>query len=287
MLSRNFPKSLALISIFALGGCQFIGSLHLTGKSRGKEQASELAVVTYGPATQQGRDYLRSNLTGLAIDAFNLGLASGEDPAAAYNGLGVAYARLGRTDVAYRFFRKATISDPGNQAYAHNLTSLVNSPAFTLNLMARELPAPVARNEQPADAQTAQGPARAVQVPGKLYRENNRQFSLITVALSQERTGASVQSAANDACSKRAITRSKQRCGLIPLPKVGSRSNRTEAVALAAPDAPAAQPSGGGATAAPATKAKSKVLDLSGPKQTGRVPTKAKPDRPAGLADAT
>ena len=284
MLSRNLPKSLALISMFALGGCQFFGNLNLAVKSRDKEPVGGLAAVTYGPATQQGRDYLRSSLTGLAIDAFNRGLATGEDPAAAYNGLGVAFARLGRTDLAYRFFKKAAMSDPTNPGYAHNLTSLVNSPAFTLNVMAREVPTPVARAAPEAEARTA---VRVPQVPGKLYRENNRQFSLITVTPAQQTAGAGVRSATSEVCSSRTKPRTKQRCGLVPLPRIESRNARTEQIAMATPVA-ATRPSGSErAAAALAPKGKVKTFDLARPKQSDR--PAAQPERPrrAVLSAAT
>ena len=284
MLSRNLPKSLALISMFALGGCQFFGNLHLTGKFRDKEHAAELAAGTYGPATQQGRDYLRSDLTGLAIDAFNRGLATGEDPAAAYNGLGVAYARLGRTDLAYRFFKKATMSDPVNPAYAHNLTSLVNSPAFTLNVMAREMPAPMNRVEPRSEARTADRPVRTPQVPGKLYREGNRQFSLITVVPNQDKATTSMQNAVADSCSKRVTPRAKQRCGLIPLPRIESRNARTAQVALTVPIAATKPPVSEEAAVAPAPKGKTKTLDLSSPGKIQHPAAKPEPLRPLNAA---
>ena len=287
MLSRNLPKSLALISMFALGGCQFFGNLHLTGKSRDKQQASELAAGTYGPATQQGRDYLRSNLTGMAIDAFNRGLATGEDPAAAYNGLGVSYARLGRTDLAYRFFKKAVLSDPANPAYVHNLTSLVNSSAFTLNVMAREMPAPVARAEPQSEVRTADRPVRTPQVPGKLHRDGNRQFSLITVTPVREAAATGVHSAAADACSKRAAPRAKQRCGLIPLPKIESRNARSGQTVLSAPIAAVQLPASDAAGAAPAPKGKAKTLDLSGSGQGVRPAAKPAPARSSASTAAT
>jgi hypothetical protein len=283
MLNRNLPKSLALISMFALGGCQFLGNLHLAGKSRDNHASGELAAVTYGIALQEGRGYLRGNMPGLAIDAFNRALASGEDPAAAYNGLGVAYARLGRADLAYRFFSKATMSDPANPAYAHNLTSLVNSPQFTLNLMvqkAANMPAQV----EPAAERTAEAAVPVLPVPGKLHRDGNRQFSLITVEPAQQVAGTSVRSAAADTCVSGRKLRSQPRCGLNPLPKVGSRTAKTEQVALAAPTAsvklaPVTDP----AAAAPAPVGKTKTFDLL----PGSLPAQTVPAKPVSPSAAS
>ncbi len=243
MLNRNFRKSLVLVSILGLGGCKVLDSLHLTGNSH-RAQPAQAVLVTgpYGPATQAGRDNLRANQTGLAIEAFNRALASGEEPAAAYNGLGVGYARLGRPDLAYRFFSKAAASDPGNLAYARNLTNLVDSPAFTLNVMTRAAPIAAAAAERTVAATTAARAAVPAQVPGKLFRDSNRQFSLITAVPGEQAGSAAMRSATLDQCKPRSKARPQQHCGLIPLPQVQSRSARTGRVALMAPVAAQAQP---------------------------------------------
>ena len=277
MPKRHLAKSLVVISMFALGGCKVFGNLHFGSNSHEQAASADLAQGTYGPATQRGRDYLRSDLTGLAIDSFNFALATREEPAAAYNGLGVAYARLGRTDLAYRFFKKAALSDPANQTYARNLINLVNSPKFTLNLLA---PAPLredARAVSQPEAPTAHAPARALQVPGKLYRESNRQFSLITVP-AQATSDSGLLNAAVDACTLRNAARARRSCGAIPLPKVASRNSRTEPVALTAQAATTPQPVDGTTAPMPTAKGKAKVLDLIAPKQTLRVPSAAEPD---------
>ena len=281
MPKRHLAKSLIVISMFALGGCKFFGNLHFSSNSHEKAVPADLAQGTYGPATQRGRDYLRSNLTGLAIDSFNLALATGEEPAAAYNGLGVAYARLGRTDLAYRLFKKATMSDPVNPAYARNLINLVNSPEFTLNLLARTpLPEDV-RSAPQSEARTAGAAERAPQVPGKLYREGNRQFSLITVVPAQATIGSGILNAAADDCTPRTTARARRGCGSIPLPKVESRNSRSETVTLTAPAAATPLPVDSDAAATPAANGKAKVLELTAPKQTLRSPSAAKPDSPA------
>jgi tetratricopeptide (TPR) repeat protein len=59
-------------------------------------------------------------------------MASGEPIAPAVNGLGVAYARLGRFDLAQRYFQQAMASDPTNTKYADNLAKLMRSPTLAM-----------------------------------------------------------------------------------------------------------------------------------------------------------
>lgn len=176
------PKTLilrasAIAMLVSLGGCQFFGKLNLAGNGSQQQKAGK-AQRAAPTMLAEGREHLRSNRTGQAIESFNLALAMGEDPAAAYNGLGVAYAKMGRNDLAYRFFKKANTSDPDNPVYAANLIRLVDSPAFALNQIDR---APAAASapmvERPV---TASASAAAPRQPGKLYREGRGQISLVT-----------------------------------------------------------------------------------------------------------
>lgn len=170
-------RASAIALLVSLGGCQFLGKLNIA-RSGSQEEEQAKAQRAMPSSLAEGREHLRTNRNGLAIDAFNLALVRGEDPAAAYNGLGVAYARVGRNDLAYRFFKKANASDPDNPVYASNLIRLVDSPAFALNQIDRAPAAPPARvEERPVAASAA---AAAPRVPGKLYREGRGQISLTT-----------------------------------------------------------------------------------------------------------
>lgn len=168
-------SSIALL--VSLGGCQFLGKFSLTRSGSTEQQQVDKAQRAAPASLAEGREHLRANRNGMAIDAFNLALVRGEDPAAAYNGLGVAYARVGRNDLAYRFFKKANVSDPDNPVYAANLIRLVDSPAFALNQIDRAPAAPTAVTERPVTASTA---AASPRVPGKLHREGRGQISLVT-----------------------------------------------------------------------------------------------------------
>ncbi len=221
---RNLQKAFAIASVFALGGCQFFGNVRVAHNAHAAQPAAAIASTPNGPLIQDGREHLRGNRTGLAIEAFNRALASGEDPALAYNGLGVAYARLGRFDLSYRFFNKAKMSDPTNPIFARNLASLVNSPAFTLDQMTRMPSVLVTAPPSRVDASTAA--AAASRAPGKLYRDSNRQFSLVTAAPDQNRAAPGERGAALGVCARLGSARSKRQCRIIPLPTVQSRTRR-------------------------------------------------------------
>jgi len=115
-------------SAMALAGCQsFLGDASLGHRDGGGNRAA-LARANLTPATDEGRLHLDAGRTGLAIEAFQVALATGEPHAPALNGMGVAYARLGRGDTAKRFFEAAIALDPSDQRYAANLNRMMGSP---------------------------------------------------------------------------------------------------------------------------------------------------------------
>ena len=284
MPNSTFVRLLVTVGMVALGGCKFLGSQHLVSNPASEAVPTEIAQREYGPAIQRGRIYLQNNMVGLAIDSFNVALASGEDPAAAYNGLGVAYSRLGRADLGYRFFKKAVMSDPANPAYARNLVRVVNSPEFTLNLLQRTpLPEPTQTG-----AQTAVVAQQAERVPGRLYRERDHQFSLVTLTPREESRGAGLQYAAANECARHAGRAARRGCEPIRLPKIESRAIRSPSVALteAATLSQANATTENSSPSSPA-KGKAKMIDLTGPGQTGDATQKPKPARAAAAASAT
>ena len=218
----HFRNAVAVVSVIALGGCQFFGNLHLAHNSSARPlTAAAIANATERSSIQEGREHLRGGRIGLAIEAFNRALAASEDPALAYNGLGVAYARLGRPELAYRLFNKAIMSNPSNPIFAHNLANLVNSSAFTLDQMTRLPPALATAPQAFTDLGTAAfTPERA---PGKLYRDGDRQFRLVTVVPDQARAVPGERSALLGNCARSTSMRVKHQCRTAPLPIVKSR----------------------------------------------------------------
>lgn len=173
-----------------LGGCQVIRTPGL-GRAA-QDQVQRQTAATARTETEQGRWHLEEQRNGLAIEAFNRALAFGEAPGPALNGLGVAFARLGRADLAYRFFSQAMRADPGNPEFARNLTILSRSNGFTLAAI-RPVPAV-------ASAPVKQPDPRPGRI--RLHRESNRQVALTTLPVAWPGANCAVSSrrAKSDAC---------------------------------------------------------------------------------------
>lgn len=252
MTKRAAHLALLMAAAATLSGCQIMGVHRLSSA------ADTVKAVTAPSSLQEGRQALAENRTGAAIDAFNLALFNGEDPAAAYNGLGVAYARLGRDDLAYRLFRKAVMSDPANPVYSRNFALLMDSPRFTLRTMAEAEP-------QPSIAQPPQPEAKlaADERGAKLVRSSGHQFSLVTAEPAAVDAPAATRTAALSCRSARRTAT----CPSARLPLVGSRkqaeggskANRSKDPAQAAAWAELMA----SFDTAPAETGKRKVYDLS------------------------
>ncbi|MBH0112577.1 tetratricopeptide repeat protein [Novosphingobium sp. YJ-S2-02] len=109
------------------GTLKFLGLKHdakTEYRVRNSDPGPDLAL---GSATEQGRTALMAGRDQEAVTLFRVALASGEAPAPARNGLGVAYARLGQFDAAERAFRLAIAADPAKATYATNLDRLLGS----------------------------------------------------------------------------------------------------------------------------------------------------------------
>ena len=68
-----------------------------------------------------GREALDAGNVSAAVTAFRNAKLFPEHAAAAYNGLAVAYSRIGRSDLTERFFRQAIALAPENERFAENL----------------------------------------------------------------------------------------------------------------------------------------------------------------------
>lgn len=113
----------AAIALIALSGCQALGlpsfGLHSRAPADRWAPSSD-----YRAALDDGRAQLRDG--NLSAAAALLRVAQ-QDPALraeASNALGVTYARLGRDDLAERYFRVAVDIAPGDQRFAANLLRL-------------------------------------------------------------------------------------------------------------------------------------------------------------------
>lgn len=145
-----------IAAALALGGCQsFISSLGFGPKE--SAQSERRAEVFGGDELEKGKLALKAGHTTVAIQQFRLAALNEEYAADAFNGLGIAYASLGRADLAERYFRTAVELGTDNPKYAANLarfyqSPLGNSPA-ALAMREREAETILAQAEQAAAAQ--------------------------------------------------------------------------------------------------------------------------------------
>lgn len=214
---RQIPmRALVLIALAApLGGCSsFLGVNLARHAPRAAPVQPAEPVVAAAPvaapasesATALGRRQLAEGQTGLAIESFRKALAAGEPVAPAVNGLGVAYARIGRLDLAQRYFEQAAASDPAEAKYADNLVRVMRSQALAmrseLERTAAAAPSPItvypARNSMasssPASNSTAgklqrvsRGEVRIASAPAQAAPLDGRFKPLVRFALSSPR----------------------------------------------------------------------------------------------------
>lgn len=95
---------------------------------------------------QRGRAQLDAGLDALAIESFRAEIRQNPESADAYNGLAVAYGRIGREDLAQRYFETALAKDPQNQKAQHNLARLTGEVMRPVQMAAVNT---VPANEEP------------------------------------------------------------------------------------------------------------------------------------------
>lgn len=127
--------------------------------------------------TMIARNQMKSGNYGLAIETFNLALESGEARAPALNGLGVAYAHLGRGDLAASYFHRAIEVDPVEERYQSNLAQLLASHGMAQTAR-RGSEAARGAISTPAMPQTA----GVGQLSTRLVRTSSREVMVTTVA---------------------------------------------------------------------------------------------------------
>jgi hypothetical protein len=117
---------LAALAGSALGGCAGRDekvAVRLLQPSDGAVPGSPDALVAAGRQSLERQHY------GLAISQFRTALQGSETSAAAHNGLAIAYASLGRVDLARRHFELAMAHAPGDESYRRNFARLAGAEA--------------------------------------------------------------------------------------------------------------------------------------------------------------
>lgn len=92
---------------------------------------------------QRGRAQLDAGMDALAIESFRAEIRQDSGSADAYNGLAVAYDRIGRPDLAQRYFETALAKDPGNFRIQANLAKLNGQDASAIQIAANVPPLPI------------------------------------------------------------------------------------------------------------------------------------------------
>ena len=116
-------STVALVALAAsLGGCQnFVQAFDFSRHSSAPQYA-------IGPADlEEGREHLRAGRVGNALAPLHRAALNPQTSGDALNALGVAYAKLGRADLAERYFVAATRVDTGNERFAANLDRFYRS----------------------------------------------------------------------------------------------------------------------------------------------------------------
>ena len=183
MLHNKTKLAVIVSGALALTGCSTFNSIFGFRSDGMPEQGvrlSDEAESAISLAVKEGREHLHKGETGLAIESYQRALSMDGTSPEALNGMGVAYARLGRYEVAYRLFSEAAILNPADERYAANLSRLTRSPAFAMRHdgdIAEAATNAVARNERDALKPVASAEPR----PGQLTRVSSNEVRIHTI----------------------------------------------------------------------------------------------------------
>ncbi len=129
----------------ALAGC---ATILVSGCAMQQNAAPEYRLSSTAPTVvpgasmlQRGRAQLDVGLNALAIEAFRAEIRSDPDSADAYNGLAVAYGRIGRDDLAQRYFETALAKEPTNIKAQTNLSKLTGNAVSAVEFVHVKIPA--------------------------------------------------------------------------------------------------------------------------------------------------
>ncbi len=135
---------------------------------RANQAAARLLSPSGNSDLAMGRQALADGQYGTAIAALRFARLDPACSAEATNALGVAYARIGRDDLAERYFREALALAPDDRRFAANLARFEQAQAQRLaSLAAAQAPAPVAAPVQPLKGNVRMvmsGPGRSVMI---------------------------------------------------------------------------------------------------------------------------
>lgn len=193
-MKQTLKMTGCIAAALALGGCQnFISALGFAPKE--STQSVQMADAFGSEELEAGRLALKQGHVAHAIQQFRLAALNEAAAPDAFNGLGVAYARLGRADLAERYFKIAVELDTSNPKFAANLARFYGSDLGTssraLAMREQEAIAVLAKAEQEAAKQgllnplTGEAPDRVESVvvnapTAQIERESKNALRLTT-----------------------------------------------------------------------------------------------------------
>lgn len=125
-MRKGYPRLglvvLSLVCAPVLSGCQWFGNGKTNLASSGLTR--EIAETFGEDQLAAGKAALAEGRTSEAIDFFMVAKLYPEHAAEAFNGLGVAYSRLGRPDLTEKFFQTAIALAPSDERFQSNLALL-------------------------------------------------------------------------------------------------------------------------------------------------------------------
>jgi tetratricopeptide (TPR) repeat protein len=175
-MKRFLRITTLLAATAALSGCASIFS-QLGFAERASPDVAAPAQADGNVELAAARQAMDAGMTAEAIDHYRAAQMDPNALPAASNGLGVAYARLGRLDLADRYFRIATALDPSNARFAANMLRLQGDYALAQDRQAETTQ--LAATAAPAPAPQL----AAAERPGELERVSRGEVHIRTAAL--------------------------------------------------------------------------------------------------------
>jgi tetratricopeptide (TPR) repeat protein len=182
-----------LLASAALSGCASIFGHGVAERGPAPEAIVQPEVAN--AELTLARQAMDAGLTAEAIDHFRAAQMDPQALPAASNGLGVAYARLGRLDLADRNFRMALALEPANQRVAANMLRLQRDYALAQAQTAEAKQLAEARQAAQAQPTQAVPPAVAMaERPGELERVSRGEVFIRTARVAAAAPTAQVAS---------------------------------------------------------------------------------------------
>ena len=133
-----------LLGTVLLGGCQSIFGHRTAAASVEATPEPESAKAYSDRQLAFGKESLDYRQYGLAIIALRKAQHDPSNAAEAHNGLAIAYAQIGRADLAERYFKQAVDEAPQEARYMANLARFYQGPAMATAALPRPDPVAVA-----------------------------------------------------------------------------------------------------------------------------------------------